>query len=447
MGTKNWNTSTEATHRTSLAAWQWYQVGRQRLTVPGSAPPKLCDALLTRMLDIEMVVEEGGCVFASLGNYSWAALLYPLHVLHADSDGLRTIGWGGQNSAVEFAYVVNPHEWSVLTCTTALASAQGKIILQETEQPRSLLKYSLTEKCTSLSLDSLQRISSFLDLEEGGGRASLLRLVANAVFADDPDKDNIVAEISRRDAAGNTRTNTSAILLQDPLFEAAWDDMPRDEQLEFPDVTKEKTRGRVRRHIQARERNENVHLRRARKRLRTSRAEADPDQVDRGEPPLVPALGTVIGGADVGQDDPAAPAQGNVIGGADVGQSDPALAPSQGIIAQQRVPRGEPWGRVINGRPMFKLARTHDHGILTAITVTCNVHRHDGNRCNKSLSLGVHFTEAEAMRRIKAWCVAGLAIEDCEGARTWHMAPEFFCPRTVPESELKSMVELDALVG
>ena len=305
---------------------------------------------------------------------SWAALLYPLHVLHSDSDGLRIFGWGGENSAVEFAYVVNPREWSVLTCRSALASAQGKIILQETEQPRSLLGYSLVEKCTSLSLDSLQRLSDFLDLQGGRDRASLLRDVADAVFSDHPDRDNLVADISRRDASGNRHSSASATLLQDPLFEAAWDDLPRDEQLEYPEVHKEKTRGRVRRHVAAVRESE----RRARacKRRRTRWAQTDPARVDREEQPLAPAQGDIIGQGDRAL----APAQGNVLEGADAGQGDPALAPARGNIAagvdgvaQPRtcgprplpgVPRGLPWGRVINDRPMFVLARIHAHGVL-----------------------------------------------------------------------------------
>ena len=78
------------------------------------------------------------------------------------------------------------------------------------------------------------------------------------------------------------------------------------------------------------------------------------------------------------------------------------------------VPRAIPWGRYIDGRPLFAIARTYDHGVFKAVTVTCNLHRADGQRCNKSLSLGTHFTEEEATRRIKEWCVAGMALKDEE---------------------------------
>ena len=111
------------------------------------------------------------------------------------------------------------------------------------------------------------------------------------------------------------------------------------------------------------------------------------------------------------------------------------------------VPRAMPWGRVINGRPLFVIARTHGQREFRAVTVTCNLHRADGQRCNKSLSLGSHFTEEEATRRIKEWCVAGMDLDDEAGARQIHMDPAFFNLRTKPLSELRSDEEFDALVS
>ena len=93
------------------------------------------------------------------------------------------------------------------------------------------------------------------------------------------------------------------------------------------------------------------------------------------------------------------------------------------------------------------IARTHEQGELKAITVTCNRHRVDGERCNKSLSLGSHFTEEEATLRTKEWCVAGMALADEAGARQVHMDPQFFNPRTMPVGDLRSDEELEALVS
>ena len=106
-----------------------------------------------------------------------------------------------------------------------------------------------------------------------------------------------------------------------------------------------------------------------------------------------------------------------------------------------------PWGRVIDGRPLFVIARTHEQGEFKAVTVTCNLHRADGQRCNKSLSLGTHFTEEEATRRIKEWCVAGMDLNDEAGARQTQMDPMFCNLRAMSLSELRSDEELDALVS
>ena len=104
-----------------------------------------------------------------------------------------------------------------------------------------------------------------------------------------------------------------------------------------------------------------------------------------------------------------------------------------------------PWGRVIDGRPLFLIARTHGQGEFKAVTVTCNLHRADGQRCNKSLSLGTHFTEEEATRRIKEWCVRGMALNDVPGARRKHMDNEFCDLRALPF--VRSDEQLNALVS
>ena len=102
---------------------------------------------------------------------------------------------------------------------------------------------------------------------------------------------------------------------------------------------------------------------------------------------------------------------------------------------------------MIDGRPCFVIARTHERGELKAITVTCHLHRADGQRCNKSLTLGSHFTEAEATLRIKEWCVAGMVLADEPGARQAHMDPMCCNPRTMPVSELRRDEVLEALVS
>ena len=226
--------------------------------------------------------------------------------------------------------------------------------------------------------------------------------------------------------------------------------MPQEEQFEFPEVREEKKRGRVRRHM------ERVRPLACRRRLRRGRATAargaepgaapapsrDTDIIpERQEQPLA----DVSAVAHTPAVHPEAPVAEDALASA---QGD-GPAPKRRCLRPDEplVPRCLSWGRVTDGRPLFMLARTHDRGELKAITVTCNMHRTEGQRCHKSLSLGSYFTEEEATRRIKEWCVAGMALQDGDGARQCHMDPEFFNPRTVPAGELRSDDDLNALVA
>ena len=452
MGKKVWGTCTETNHRRCVAAWHWYQIGRRSLTPPEGRPPKLADALLTRLLSGEMVVQWGDSLFASLGSYTWGALVYPLHIVDATADGLRTLGWGGQYSAVQFVHVLDATEWSVLSWTSALAPAQG-IVLQEVAPPQSLLRFSLRERCASLTADLLKQIAVCLDIPSEADRGTLLRGIAEKEFRDCARREEIVADILKRDKSSHTK-NAVATLLMDPLFEAAWDEMGQDDQFEFPDVKKEKTRGRVRRHVaRHQELARESKRRRIGGRVGRGTPPTEGEMADGGDRPRAPAPGNMLAPAP---ENILAPAQENTLAPA---APDIALAPAQEDVERQvveppaaphrvpREPRQIPWGRASDGSPLFLLAKTRTGLPGCAITVTCRLHVHGRARCNKSLSLGDCFTEEEAMWRIKAWCVAGLGIADGDGARLQHMDPRFFDPRRVRTDELRSLEELDALVN
>ena len=158
LGPKTWSTVSETTSRTAVSAWQWLHVGRVRLAALAAAhgrpAPNLCDALMTRLLTDDMVVQsEDGRVWASMGNYSWAALLRPLEVV-GERAGLRTFRWLGKGTQFEFVHVVEPRDWSVLKCRSALAPAQG-IILEEVDAPRPLLEWRLRYEIANLPLELL----------------------------------------------------------------------------------------------------------------------------------------------------------------------------------------------------------------------------------------------------------------------------------------------------
>jgi hypothetical protein len=119
--------------------------------------------------------------------------------------------------------------------------------------------------------------------------------------------------------------------------------------------------------------------------------------------------------------------------------AEPPAAEALRDLPALRIPRGQPWGR---GR--FIIARTHRAGELQAVTVTCLLHSSDNARCNKNLNLGSIFSEEEATRRIKEWCVRGLDIPAADGARELHMYGQGR-PRFYSDAELRSQADLEAL--
>ena len=330
------------------------------------------------------------------------------------------------------------------------------ILFQETEPPRPFLEAALQGSSHQLSQDLLQQVIRCLNIDMGAGRQqsreALLRIIANFVFNGRDGQADLVGDILKGDQA--QPKPSVAQLLQDPIFEAAWDEMPADEQFEFPDIKKEKVRGRVVRHLAHRAVSGSKRTRNGRP-LRQRRA--------RGEQVGVGGQGLVVDeqgqGAQGNRDEPleAAPIpqrQARVDEqeqGAQGSRAEPlevAPIPQRQVRVGrgEREPRGIPWGRERHGRPPFVIARTHADGLLKAITVTCNLHHVDG-RCNKSLSLGVHFTEAEAVHRIKEWCVRGMQIPDGAGAKQRHMDPANCNPRLMGAEDLRSLEELEAAVA
>ena len=190
MGSKTWETCSEADSRRCVAAWQWLQVGRPAAIAHaarcGEPRPKLIDALLTRLIRENMVLQ--GCddrMWVSLGNALWAALLYPLDVQCVRPDGLRCFVWRTAEASVEFAHVVNPSHWKVASCISFCMAGVG-ILFQETEPPRPLLEAALQGSSHQLSQGLLQQVISCLNIDMGArmqrSREALLRIIIDFVF-------------------------------------------------------------------------------------------------------------------------------------------------------------------------------------------------------------------------------------------------------------------------
>ena len=427
LGRKTWHTTSEVETRKSVAAWQWLQCGhthaQSEAAARGLPSPTLDRALFSRLVPSDCFLQcPDGSVAASMGNGTWAVLLYPVDVLaSAQDNGLRILKMRTRDARCWFAHIVDPRRWMVLNHDPEMW--QNQIVAREHSAPTPLVEF-FWRRSRELSLEILTMLAQLYDIDDAARRTrpSVLRALCDHVFRDEPTTTSVLQQDSKscKDPAPST-------LLQDPLFEAAFEDMGDDDKFEFPDLRKEHVRGRVSRHVAQRK---VVAAQRGKRRrdgqlLRQRRANAR----DGGETPPIAAP----------QTPQAAPAPQPPSPPPPPAQAPARLAPAQRNAASERNPRGTPWG------PHFTLAPSYREGRLYAITVTCKLHVLDGMRCNKNLALGPHMSEEDATHRIKEWCCRGLDVADGIGARHTHMCS--WNPRHFSQGDLRPMGELDALVG
>ncbi|MCP4242727.1 MAG: hypothetical protein GY772_19395 [bacterium] len=397
-------------------------------------------------------------------------MFWPMEVLKCDAEGMRTMQLRTP-AAVFFEHITDPSDWEVVPFR--VERGPRGVSLQQSGALTSLARFSI-QKPRALSHEDLARLAAHLGLVGArGSRKDVLQSIARSM-TDDNDPD-FLSRVLRADQ--EAKKSRVATLLHDTIFEAAFEEMPEDDQREFPELQQEIRQTRARRQALDRQVQATQRKRRAQgkplpqRRVRQRRAgrglETVGDTLTQGAPaaadPVAPAVAVVDVAAadpfappapvvDVAAAEPVAPPAAVV----DVAAADPVAAPvavedvavvgaeeadagAGAAPRQPRIPRAMPWGR-----NRFHLARTYRFGELESITVTCLLHVSEGRRCNKNLSLGaaLRFTEEEATQRIKEWCVRGLLIEDGPRARAAHMALQ---PRSWPHSEVRTVPELDAL--
>jgi hypothetical protein len=447
MGRKVWPTVSETWSRKGIAAWIWLQEGYGR-PCPNAGPGEhtLQSALFSRLVAPEMILLSlrSVRVMASLGHASWAVLFWPVHVLATDEHGMRSMRLPAPDSPF-FGHITDPSHWHVVPYTPELR--QQGIVLQQCGPPETLVQACL-RRPQALSHEDLVRLAASLDTGNSthDSRGTLLESIARRASENNADFVSLV-----RRAESETLSVQAGVckLLQDPVFEAAYGEIPDDDKLEFPEIRLELRKGRVRQHMADRVVQTVRRKRRKRgqpngplpkRRVRARRVAAAPlepaspaadaaapSNGSRPPPPVGPA-------ADGPNDTPVPEVAPQPAAGAE-----PPAAEALRDLPALRIPRGQPWGR---GR--FIIARTHRAGELQAVTVTCLLHSSDNARCNKNLNLGSIFSEEEATRRIKEWCVRGLDIPAADGARELHMHGKGR-PRFYSDAELRSQADLEAL--
>lgn len=248
MGPKTWPTVSETVSQKGVAAWQWLQVGYPRAralaATQGRALLGLDAALFSQLVLPEFIVEsvDAQVLGASLGHASWAALFYPLEVVGVRENGWRTFRFRSTPATTFFDHVTDPTGWRVIPYRSEMDEHRG-VVVEQIANPEPLLQAALRRsKC--LSHDLLVFVAEFLRLDLGRdpSRHTLLRALA-ATQGDAQFAAGVIDEDEK------PPTVAVATLLGDPVFEAAYQEMPDDDKLEFPEVRREQARNRVRQHV------------------------------------------------------------------------------------------------------------------------------------------------------------------------------------------------------
>ncbi len=362
MGPKTWPTVSEIVSHTGVAAWQWLQVGysqaRALAATQGRALPGLDAALFSRLVRADFILEsvDSQVLGASLGNASWAVLLYPLDVIHHRESGWRTFGFCRSTQAKTFfVHVTDPRLWQVIPYRSQTDDCG--VTLEQVADPEPLIQASLRQ-CQCLADDLLVSIAALLGVgSEADARLTLLGSLARRIS--EGDEAFVAAVLDREKSAPTTAVAT---LLGDPVFEAAYQEMPDDDKQEFPEVRKEQARNRVRQHVADRKRQAArarhaapLLPRRVRHRAGpvagdpepTAPVSALPEVVPAPAPAVVPALAPVV-----------VPALAPEVVPAPAVLPPPLPPPLPG-----RIPRGQPWDRP----QRFWTARTHRRGNFQAV--------------------------------------------------------------------------------
>ena len=208
------------------AAWHWLHEGAG-LHV-GGPPVNLAAGLFSKIMVLGVVVRKVGSdnFWASLGNASWGALVWPLRVDGQDEDGMYSWGFDVGGSA-KWVFVTHPLNWHTFP-HEGIRINKG-IILKQVGADDPLLKCSLRQSIR-FSFQDLLRLAGHCGMEGDASctREFLLDSLANNFSPGDSGYAEAVKSSARSEAIRQ--------LVDDPLFDAAYDAVDDDDKREFPEV-------------------------------------------------------------------------------------------------------------------------------------------------------------------------------------------------------------------
>ena len=406
MGRKKWGTCNEEALRRRAAAWNVLEA-----RAAGEPLGPVRDALLTRLvLPMTIIKRRAGAqeVYFSLGNFSWSALALPAVYL----DGCYSFA---SPSSATWIVVTKLDDWVVVPYSVARVAGKG-ISARQDGPVKSLLENCLLTPGHNLVTDDLLLVASHLGLDAADGVTSgtsnedLLNVIAFAVGGQALlDSVKALPKLSSADVAD--------LLVGDPLFEAAFEELDADDKLELSDIMKAWKKRKARR------RASDDRFQQLKKRPRMFPMRARPKKRARPAPPP----------EGPPQPPPAAPAEEGPQ------RQPPAEEPP---AAPRRRFDGEPFA----GNRFAVAEMKNGEDVIIGYSCVCTLHPapqvagRRRNKFNKTLSMGKAFTPEQAKRRIMKWCLDGVAIPSPDPAdtgdveRQLHMAtnPRYYRDDDVP---------------
>ena len=387
-------------------------------SAPGR-PVKIGEAYLSAILPRSVVLQHEGSMYYSLGNAVWAGLVWPLLEVAMDTYEVDA------SQGARWVYVCNPDIYFVRAHGAIRTPVGLRVQMQGPAQPLVLAALNMRQQKWSFEVLLRLCIHYELGTTRTNSRDELLAALAAHVGADvnlTLRRDSIVDDAGFRD------------IVNDPLFSAAFEELDPEDQQEFDCVRKTKRKERVRTFMDAfatrRGRAAKAKAKAKAKRARVAAADAVAADEVVGAAAAVAAdevVGTAalvavdeIAGADAVAADEVAGAAAAVADDEVVGAA--ALVAVDGIAGVAAVAgeaaaldaeyeralrrtRAEPFGH------KFILAEVYSHHVLRAWSCRCFLHR----SCNKTLSISLCSSAAEAKHKIMQWCVQGIGLEDRVG--------------------------------
>ena len=228
-GYRPWKALTDETFLKAVAAWNWIHAFFRDYRAFGIGSSKMSTLMqplrIVRQLSTQLV-------YASMGNYQFAALALRLHMFEVD--GSTFFKFPFSDAEFEFLYVVAPTDWEAIDYIATRLPGQG-LVMEQVGVPMPLIRHALRQAQPALTERDINMIIKLLHLEVADDPT--LQQMFDALskhFCDNPDEAK--ADLDAYVDAFEAKDDSDEKLLADPLLEAVYDNMDDEDKGEFREI-------------------------------------------------------------------------------------------------------------------------------------------------------------------------------------------------------------------